>query len=94
MKRAIFAASAALLVSLAGCNEIGFATKTAPIQECFLIAPNNGNQPFSPILLDKCTGKSRLLVRSPFGDKPQDGYTYQWLSLEKNDYRTPHLVNN
>lgn len=94
MKQAVFAVFAALLIALAGCNEIGLTTKSGSHQECFLVAPNNGNQPFSPILLDKCTGKSWLLVRSPFGDKPQDGYTYQWLSLEKNDYRTPHLVNN
>lgn len=82
------------LLALAGCNEIDVTTKSVNPQECFSISPSNGNQPFAHILLDKCTGSSWLLVRSRLGDKPEDGYTYQWVILEKIDYRNPHLVSN
>lgn len=87
-------AAITVMLVLAGCNEISVTTKSESPAECFSISPNNGNQPFSHVLLDKCTGSSWLLVRSRLGDKPEDGYTYQWVSLEKIDYRNPHLVSN
>lgn len=87
-------AIAIALLALAGCDEINVTTKSENPKECFAITANDGKQPFSHVLLDKCTGQSWLLVRMKFGDDPSDGYTYQWLSLQKLDYRNPHLVSN
>lgn len=86
---------AALLVAavgLAGCDDL-LNKNTPPTVQCFSITPNTGNQPFSPILVDACEGKSWLLVRSRMGDKPEDGYTYHWMALEKFDYTNPVLVS-
>lgn len=82
------------LLGLTGCNDFGATGKPETSVECFSIIPSNSNPPYSHVMLDECSGKSWLLVRSKFSDKPEDGYTYQWLSLEKFDNINPHLVSN
>lgn len=77
------------MILLAGCDN--------PLQSkeasCFSISQNTGNQPFSPIMINQCTGESWLLVKSNFTKNPEDGYTYVWLILDRNNYANPNLVS-
>jgi len=81
---------------LTGCNDIFQprqpAQQAAPSSLCFSMVAGNDNQPHSPILVDQCTGKTWLLVKSNLTDKPADGFTYQWLTIQRFDYANPTLV--
>lgn len=83
MKR-FFVVAAALAAS--GCNE------QKPPSSCYELSAATSQQPGMPILLDRCTGNSWLLVRTPLGDDAGGSFTYRWLSLAKLDYETPILV--
>lgn len=61
--------------------------------DCFSVTSANDNQPYAALLLDRCEGKTWLLVRSPMGNKPEDGHTYQWYALDKYDFTPPVLVD-
>ena len=85
----VFAVSmTALLIS--GCDLSG--GESAKAENCFSVIPGNSTQPYSPIMLDSCRGESWVMVRSPFSDKPEDGYTYNWYKMDRFAW-PPSLVN-
>lgn len=73
---------------LAACDDV-FGTQS---RNCFSIEAANAQQPQAAILLDGCTGQSWLLVRTNMGEKPEAGFTYSWMKLERYDYQNPTLV--
>lgn len=82
---------APLMALLSGCDANLGKNAEAPPTPCFSIQ-NASEQPHSPILINSCTGQTWLLVKSDYSDKPEDGFTYQWFSINKLDYQTPTLV--
>lgn len=81
-------------VVLTGCNRVWDEPQQQDPSHCFSITPGVGQQPYSPILLDACTGRSWLLVKSRMGDKPDGSFTYQWLALERFETVNPVLSAN
>jgi hypothetical protein len=78
------------LIALSGCDIQG-GQASAP--NCFSVIPGSDVQPQSPIFVNGCTGQTWLLVKSRFGDKPEDPYTFQWLTIERLDFVNPKLAN-
>ncbi|RWX70525.1 hypothetical protein EN780_03120 [Mesorhizobium sp. M4B.F.Ca.ET.089.01.1.1] len=84
----------ALLLSgvvLSGCNWLRDEPQQQEMSHCFSVTQGVGQQPYSPILLDACTGRSWLLVKA---NKPDGSFTYQWLALERFDTANPALTAN
>jgi hypothetical protein len=77
------------MLALSGCDDV-FGWR--PEAHCFAVTPGNGNQPFAPIMVDACTGQTWILVKIRNGEKPEDGYTYQWFNIERYDSLHPSLV--
>lgn len=75
---------------LSGCDLSG--DKSAKAANCFSVIPGNTTQPYSPIMVDACRGETWVMVRSPFSDKPEDGYTYNWYKMDRFAW-PPSLVN-
>lgn len=78
-------------VLLTGCNRLVDQPQQQDASHCFSITPGVGQQPYSPILLDACTGRSWLLVK---GNKPDGSFTYQWFALERFETANPVLTAN
>jgi hypothetical protein len=76
----------AALVALTGCSQ-----PQGVERSCFSVAPSSTGQPYSPILLDSCTGKSWLLVKMMISGKTDSSFTYQWQAIERFDYLNPVL---
>ncbi|MER8639327.1 hypothetical protein NKJ81_18700 [Mesorhizobium sp. M0018] len=77
-------------LALSGCDGV-FGSRTQETH-CFSVIPGNGNQPYASVMLDNCTGRTWLLVKSRMSNKPEDGYTYQWFNVERYDTLHPSLV--
>ena len=78
-------------LAIAGCVK---ETREQEQTVCFSVVPNAGEQPHSHMMVNGCTGDTWLLVKSRMGDKPDDGYTFQWMKVARLDYSNPVLVNS
>lgn len=86
MKNWLFAAAA--LAALTGCNE----KSAASPQPCYSLTPGTASQPYASILVDACSGQTWLLVKVNGASKPNESFTYQWMSIERLDYAHPTLT--
>jgi hypothetical protein len=63
-----------------------------------VVSPTQSAQPFTPILINKCDGKTWILAKESFPDKqgkPTGVYTYRWTPVMHEDgeahLSVPHL---
>lgn len=90
MKMLLATAMAGALMG--GCDRVAGDARATDKAHCFSVVSANERQPYAPILLDRCEGKSWLLVKTSLGAKPEDGFTYKWHALERFDYFPAVLV--
>ena len=95
--RAIFAALAGVTILAGSARAVGSppAQPSQPSVGCFEVyEPSQAAQISQPILLNRCTGTSWVLVREPLADQkgnPTRSFTYEWHGLSvSND--TPVLA--
>lgn len=83
------------LLFLSGCLEEVKISQEAGQKTCFELTPINSGPPNSPILWDKCTGETWMLLRQPVPaeqGKLSTGFTYSWYRIER--LAVENLVSN
>ncbi len=74
------------LLFLSGCLEEVKVSQEAGQKTCFELTPISSGPPNSPILWDRCTGETWMLLREATPaekGKPSDGFAYGWYRIER-----------
>lgn len=76
----------ALPLVLTGCLEEGTVSQDGVQKSCFELTPISSGPPSSPILWDKCTGETWIILKEPIpaaDGKPSPGFSYGWYRMER-----------